>query len=180
MNTNVATLSALPLDARLAIAAAGIAAVILYGSLFPFHFEVRAIPSGPLSALLSTWNIPDDRGDAVSNFFLYLPFGFFFVRALRTLPRWALTLLVTMAGFALSMCIEMVQLYIPGRDSALGERVHEYRGRVRRRAGRRLPQARSGSRRACDYTPPGNCLAPVRDSADRVLAGQSLLPFLAH
>ena len=125
MNTNVDTKVRLTapstVDRRLAVAAAGLAAVILYGSLFPFHFEALTVPGGPLVALLSTWNIPDDRGDAVSNFFLYLPLGFFFVRALRTLPRWALTLLVTMAGFALSMCIEMVQFYIPGRESSMAD-----------------------------------------------------------
>jgi VanZ family protein len=124
MDANVGSkigLNAAALDPRLAFAAAGIAAVILYGSLFPFHFRAVVVPGGPLSALLSTWNIPDDRGDVVSNFFLYLPLGVFSVRALRTLPRWLAAALVTLAGFALSMCIEMAQLYIPGRDSAMAD-----------------------------------------------------------
>jgi VanZ family protein len=109
------------LDTRLAIAAAGIAVVIVYGSLFPFHFQARVILNGPLIALLSTWRIPDDRADALSNFLLYLPFGLFSVRALRGLPRWALVPLVTIAGCALSMCMEMIQFYDPGRDSAMAD-----------------------------------------------------------
>jgi VanZ family protein len=120
-DSNTGLRAAAALDAKLACAAAGIAAVILYGSLFPFHFQAVAVPGGPLTALLSTWKIPDDRGDSISNFLLYLPFGFFSVRALRTLPRWAAAALITWAGLALSMCIEMVQFYIPGRDSAMAD-----------------------------------------------------------
>jgi VanZ family protein len=115
---------AMTLDPRLTIAVAGIVAVILYGSLFPFHFQAVEVPGGPLSALLSTWNIPDDRGDVVSNFLLYLPFGFFSVRALRKLrvpPCWVLAALITLTGFALSMCVEMMQFYVPGRDSAMAD-----------------------------------------------------------
>jgi VanZ family protein len=109
------------LDARLALAAGGFTAVILYGSLFPFHFQALVVPSGPLTALLSTWSIPGDRGDYVSNLLLYLPFGFFSVRALRMHSRWASAALITLTGFALSMCIELVQFYIPGRDSAMAD-----------------------------------------------------------
>lgn len=121
MNTNVRSSGGTTLDTRLGIAAVGIVAVIVYGSLFPFHFQARAIPDGPLRALLSTWQIPDDRSDSVSNFLLYLPFGLFFARALGTLPRWALAPLIAVAGFALSMCLEMIQFYVPGRDSAMAD-----------------------------------------------------------
>ncbi len=112
---------AAPLDPRLAIAAAGIVAVIVYGSLFPFHFQARLLPDGPLSELLNTQNTPFDRGDSVSNVLLYVPFGLFFARALRTVPRWALTPLVTLAGFVLSMCMEMAQFYDPGRGPSMAD-----------------------------------------------------------
>ena len=128
MNTSVDTkarvTAATTLDRGLAIAGGVVVAVILYGSLFPFHFEAREIPDGPLTALLSTWDVLDDRGDSISNLLLYLPLGFFFVRALRTsrvLPGWVIATLVTFAGFALSMCIETVQFYIPGRESTMGD-----------------------------------------------------------
>ncbi len=124
MNTNADSGAgigaAATLDSRLAIAAVGFVAVIVYGSLFPFHFEARLIPNGPLSALLSTWRISADRADNLSNFLLYLPFGLFLARALRTLPRWALTPLITGAGFMLSMCLEMVQFY-DSRSSSMAD-----------------------------------------------------------
>jgi VanZ family protein len=108
-------------DRRLAIAALGTVAIIIYGSLSPFHFRNVAFVNGPLRALLGTWQIPGSRGDYISNFLLYIPLGLFSVRALRGLPRWLTLPLVTIAGAALSMCIEMVQYYDPGRSSEMSD-----------------------------------------------------------
>jgi VanZ family protein len=103
------------------MAAIAVLLVIVYGSLYPFHFQSHDLPDGPLRELLSTWPIPDDGPDSVSNFLLYLPFGFLLVRAWRAAPRWVSAPLATAAGFALSMCMEMAQFYDPGRVPAMAD-----------------------------------------------------------
>jgi VanZ family protein len=111
----------LTVDTRLAIATLGVVIVIVYGSLYPFHFEDRVLPGGPLRALLATWRIPDGRGDTVSNVLLYIPLGLFAVRALRAFAGWTLVPLITLAGAALAMCMEMTQFYDPGRDPGMAD-----------------------------------------------------------
>ncbi len=109
------------MDPRLAIAAIGVLLIIVYGSLYPFHFQWHDFADGPLRELLSTWPIPADRADYVSNFLLYLPFGFLLVRAWRAAPRWISAPLAVAAGVALSMGMEMAQLYDSGRVSAMAD-----------------------------------------------------------
>ena len=71
------------LNRNFALIAAAITLVIIYGTLYPFHFGESPDSRGPLSALLKTWRGPFGRGDFVSNILLYLPFGLFWVQALR-------------------------------------------------------------------------------------------------
>jgi VanZ family protein len=101
------------------IAAPIIVAVILYGSLYPFTFYHPEGGVGPLKHLVQGWADPPGRGDFIANIFLYLPLGFFLSLAVagsgRTLPR---ILLVTLAGGALSMTMELTQYYIAERVSA--------------------------------------------------------------
>jgi VanZ family protein len=102
-------------DRRLAIVTLGVVAIIIYGSLFPFHFVYQTIPGGPLNALLTTSPRPADRADDVSNFLLYLPLGLLIVRTWRESSRWITAPCAIVIGFALSMCMEMIQFYDPGR-----------------------------------------------------------------
>jgi VanZ family protein len=101
------------------IAAAIIAAAILYGSLYPFTFYQPEGGVGPLQNLLRSWADTPGRGDFVANIFFYLPLGFFgslaVARSGRTLPR---ILFVTLAGGLLSTAMELSQYYIAGRVSA--------------------------------------------------------------
>jgi hypothetical protein len=60
------------LKPRFAIASAGLAAVIIYGSLYPFDFYRADFPAGPLRALLSTWPERTSFGDLLANILLYL------------------------------------------------------------------------------------------------------------
>jgi VanZ family protein len=104
-----------------AILAGLMAAIIVYGSLFPFHFQKNPGTGGPLSALLSTWRTGDSRGDVLANILLYIPLGFFAVRSLRRLrPAWRI-FAATAAGFALSTAMELAQTYEPGRDAAMAD-----------------------------------------------------------
>jgi len=101
------------------IAVAIIVAVIVYGSLYPFTFRRPEGGAGPLRSLLQSWAETPHRGDFVANVFLYLPLGFFGSLASagrgRALPR---VMLVTLAGGALSVTMELAQYFIAERVSA--------------------------------------------------------------
>jgi glycopeptide antibiotics resistance protein len=94
--------------------AAGIALAILYGSFFPFGFYLHRDPRGPIGVLLDHGLLPVSREDVVANIFLYIPFGFFIAyafqgRALAAIG-WS-----TLAGFLLSLFVEVFQFYDFGR-----------------------------------------------------------------
>jgi VanZ family protein len=96
--------------------------VILYGSLFPFEFQERSYPDGPLLYLLGTWREWDHRGDLLANILLYLPFGFSAVNALPPrFPRALKFFLAMIAGVALSSGIEIAQFHDVGRVTSMGD-----------------------------------------------------------
>ena len=96
--------------------------VILYGSLFPFEFQERSYPGGPLLFFLGTWREWDHRGDLLANILLYLPFGFLTVNALpRRFPGALKFLLAVIAGVVLSTAIEIAQFYDVGRVTSMGD-----------------------------------------------------------
>jgi VanZ family protein len=109
------------IDWRFALIVAAIALVIAYGSLYPFHFRRELKSPGALASLLETWRGPFGRGDFVANMLLYLPLGLFSIQALRRAPRVAGVVFASSCGFALSVCIELLQFYEPARVSALGD-----------------------------------------------------------
>ena len=98
------------------------AALILYGSLFPFHFQRPPDGLGPLAALAGTWTEPATRLDFVANVLLYMPLGFFGLMAIRgemgAVRRIALVL---SAGGFLSAGIECAQYF----DVSRFARVHD-------------------------------------------------------
>lgn len=95
---------------------------ILYGSLFPFDFQERSYPGGPLFYLLSTWRVWDHRGDLLANILLYLPFGFFAVMALPSrLPAAPKFLIALIAGVLLSGGVETAQFNDAGRVTSMGD-----------------------------------------------------------
>jgi len=96
--------------------------VILYGSLFPFEFQARSYPGGPLSYLLSTWRVWDHRGDLLANILLYMPFGFFAVLALPSrLAAGPKLLLGIIAGVLLAGGVETAQFHDAGRVTSMGD-----------------------------------------------------------
>jgi VanZ family protein len=108
-------------EGNFALIATGATLLIIYGSLYPFHF--RGIPNsgGPLRALLKTWSGPFGRGDVVSNVLLYLPYGFFWVQALRRPSRITRIGCVVLSALALSTGMELLQYYEPSRVSGLSD-----------------------------------------------------------
>ena len=93
--------------------------VIVYGSLYPFAFQSRT--GSPLRALAATYPLRDSRGDFVANILLYLPFGFFAMQALRRRAAVLQVAGVTFAGMLLSTGMELLQFYVPGRETSLAD-----------------------------------------------------------
>jgi VanZ family protein len=94
-----------------------VVAFILYGSLYPFQFHARATTTGPIGYLWSTRHDWDHGADLLSNILLYIPFGFFGVRAFSR--RGAVP--VAVAAAALATGIELAQFYDQGRVTSMGD-----------------------------------------------------------
>lgn len=94
-----------------------VVAFILYGSLYPFQFHLRAATIGPLGYLWSTRQDWDHKTDLLSNILLYIPLGFFGVCAFGR--RMALP--ITLVTVALATGIELAQFYDQGRITSMGD-----------------------------------------------------------
>jgi len=91
-------------------------ALILYGTLYPFSFNLGLHGENVLDLLKMSVGTHVSRGDAIANILLFLPFGFFAMQ--RVLPRVARPirlLIIVLAGAAFSLGIECVQSCLPGR-----------------------------------------------------------------
>ena len=93
--------------------------VIVYGSLYPFAFQSRS--GSAIQTLAASYAERDSRADILANILLYLPFGFFAMQALRRRSALGLIAAVTFAGMLLSTVMELLQFYVPGRDSSLAD-----------------------------------------------------------
>jgi len=105
---------------RYAAAAALVVVVILYGSLYPLEFSARNGPQGPWELLASTWRELDHGVDLVSNLIFYFPLGFFLLGALPGGRARAFAATV-LCGTALSCSMELLQFYVPGRETSMGD-----------------------------------------------------------
>ena len=93
--------------------------LIVYGSLYPWHFEARQLAQTAPWILLHSWDATPNRyffGDIVINVSLYVPLGMsafaLFRRRHAGLFSWIAPVIL---GALLSACIEMLQLYEPTR-----------------------------------------------------------------
>ena len=106
-------------DRKFAALASVVTAVIVYWSLFPFEWLDRTGDSNGLAALLATWRDWPQRADLLANILLYMPLGFFTIQAFRRRPLYLA--LVTAAGMALSVAMEITQYYDRGRATSLSD-----------------------------------------------------------
>ena len=97
-----------------------IVAVIVHGSLWPYDFRIPPGPGGPLDALLHSWPGHPSRTDIIANVLLYIPLGLFAASAGRG-PAVVRFCLVTLAGALLSVTMELIQFYDPGRFTSLSD-----------------------------------------------------------
>jgi VanZ family protein len=110
-----------PIATKAALIAAVIAAVIVYGSLYPFEFQAHGGLDRAVRSLLATWPERTSRGDIISNVLLYIPFGIFAVNALGRPSRAMRIGLVTAAGLLLSVGVELTQFYEHARNSTMSD-----------------------------------------------------------
>jgi len=102
-----------------------IAALLAYGSLFPFDFEFTSAAGNPLAILLHGWPAEWTRfvlRDAILNVLIYAPFGFAAALTFRRRQSRVVTAAATTAsGFLFSVSMELLQVYVPGRDPSLAD-----------------------------------------------------------
>ena len=99
-----------------------VAAGLAYGSLYPWVFSVPANGVGPLQTLLRTAASAPQLGDFLVNIVLYLPLGFFGVRAMPSRMPVSLQFMLTLlVGVILSTGCEILQYYDQGRVSSTGD-----------------------------------------------------------
>lgn len=102
-----------------------IVGLILYVTLSPFQFRLGAHPGSVLVHLLHSWPSVTGRAfarDSILNFALFLPLGV--ASCLTMAPHWKrrTAVLQTLAyGFALSLCIEVLQYYDFSRTSSIAD-----------------------------------------------------------
>ena len=89
----------------------GFAAVITYGSIYPFNFEPQHLDAAAIQRFLETCCKGLNRGDILGNVVLFLPFGFLGmisgnVKASRSQRIW----LVCTTGAALALALQVAQI----------------------------------------------------------------------
>lgn len=109
------------IDGRFALITLLIAAVIIYGSLYPFEFRAHGGLHNAVISLLAGWKRLTSRGDIISNILLYIPLGIFAVNALTAGSHALRCGLVTMLGLSLSICVELIQFYELARSSTMSD-----------------------------------------------------------
>jgi VanZ family protein len=153
-------------------------ALILYGSLYPWHFHWHSAAGNPLVILLHSWSWRWDRfavRDAAANVLFYIPLGAVaFLTLARRRPRMAALAGAVLLGAALSASIEMLQIYVPGRYCSLVDlatnTVGAALGAVAALAYRRQLERKWVRRRAPGMSPPLLLLA--------FWLGHQLFPFI--
>jgi VanZ family protein len=103
---------------RLLVALCCYAALLVYGSLYPFsHWQAPALPA---MAFLLHWPAHLDKADVLQNVLVYAPFGLLSALWLAELmPARRAALLATIMGTALSMAMESLKQFNPARVASL-------------------------------------------------------------
>ena len=97
--------------------------LIVYGSLYPWHFDFEGSGANPLWVLLHAWPRGIDRfvlRDIPINLLIYLPLGMAaFLAAARRHGRLVAFYAALLIALGLSASMEMLQIYDPGRTCSL-------------------------------------------------------------
>jgi VanZ family protein len=97
------------------------AALILYGSLFPFRLRT-GVDLGLTGALAALTFKPTTRGDIIANLLLYMPLGLCLTFAWSgRQARWSTLVRAVLVGTALSLAVELIQTTLSFRVSSLSD-----------------------------------------------------------
>jgi VanZ family protein len=103
--------------------------LICYGSLYPFDFGYSRSYFDRADGFLTDWRVITRLGDMLGNFALFVPFGA--VGMLALVPgrsAAARFILLSLIGFFVAVGVQVLQLYLPSRDPALGDVVWNFCG----------------------------------------------------
>jgi VanZ family protein len=98
------------------------AALVVHGSLYPYHFLEPASFKDALAELVSRRHWWTSRGDVLGNVVLFVPLG--------ALGQWVLQLwlrrvpaavVVLLGGLAVAFALQVAQIYVPERDAELAD-----------------------------------------------------------
>lgn len=93
-----------------------VAALIVYGSIFPFELREDPVAADEFLSLAGSWTDSTSRGDALGNIALLVPYGFLGMFAFAGAGRSSRRLWLTFAsGFLLAAGVQVLQLYFVGR-----------------------------------------------------------------
>ncbi len=96
--------------------------LIVYGSLYPFHFTLDALTVRVVEEFIASWRQAGGRGDILGNVALFIPFGALGMLTLpvgTSLSRHFTN--VSLIGFHIAIGVQVAQLFIPERDAMLGD-----------------------------------------------------------
>lgn len=95
-------------------------AFIVYGSLYPFHFQAGALGEAIRTLFLSHDMAKQPPSGLVANIALYIPLGLFGVAAQSdSRARWLRIAVATLIGTGLCLGIEIIQFFDAGRMTTL-------------------------------------------------------------
>lgn len=101
-----------------------VAALIAYGSLYPFSWATNEGSLHEVAAMLRDLSISASRGDIVGNLLLFAPYGFLAALARERDAAANGTVAVSVVlGLVLAVALQVVQVWIPTRVPALGDAV---------------------------------------------------------
>ena len=153
---------------------AAILIFIIYGSLYPFNFNGEYISDAALTDFLNNWRVISRPGDHLGNIALFFPFGLVGMIAIlpdRTpLLRYAVLCLI---GLVVAASVQILQLFLPSRDAALGDVVWNLCGLS---LGAMLPWARRTDTHFLNQAGSGYHLVPLGLFAAWLMA--ELAPFV--
>ncbi len=92
--------------------------LIVYGSLYPFS-EWTLRTSTPFEFLVPKWPRGVSRVDVITNVLAYVPLGLLLVLPARQRSLVLPVALATLAGTALSIAVEFLQQFLPGRVTSI-------------------------------------------------------------
>lgn len=152
-----------------------VAALVVYGSLYPFALQSPSLGPATLAALFELNPLSSGYSDAVANFLLFIPFGLLYVDTRRSLAAFCVFLAVT---FAFAFSIQVAQLAFAGRSPFGADAVINLLGAVTGWCVRLLFAVKSADQRVRDSQPEHMQQAQLFGLLGAVLLGYSLMPMV--